>query len=119
MNSGRKMIPFLLARAACLVAIVATGHGICAGVEGGRSSTVRDHFWIWAHEARVYAFSLDWPGEHLTLRTVKPAPGACITLVGRKEPLAWQQTDEGLVNTMPSSLRPTDTLVCAFRIPIE
>jgi alpha-L-fucosidase len=67
----------------------------------------------------VYAFSLDWPGEHLTLRTVKPAPGARITLVGRKEPLAWQQTDEGLVITMPSSLRPTDTLVCAFHIPLE
>lgn len=67
----------------------------------------------------VYAFSLDWPGEHLTLRTVKPAPGARITLVGRTEPLAWQQTDEGLVIILPSSLRPTDTLVCAFRIPLE
>ena len=61
MKSGHVMIRFLFARVACFVSLVAIGHVLCAETVGGGPSTVRDHFWIWAHIERAYDNSWGLP----------------------------------------------------------
>jgi len=50
-----------LASAVCFVVIAAMGYGLRAAEADGGPSTVRDHFWIWAHEAHVYDNSWGLP----------------------------------------------------------
>ena len=58
----------------------------------------------------VYAFSLEWPGSQLVLKTVKPKRRSKIYLMGNNTPLKWiYDTSKGLVIEFPSELE--------FKIP--
>jgi alpha-L-fucosidase len=53
---------------------------------------------------QVYAIVDEWPGDALTLRTVRAQPGSAVTLLGRPEPLEWTQDGQGLKVRLPASL---------------
>ena len=69
----------------------------------------------------VYAISLKWPGEKLTLRSVRARPGSKLFMLGVEEPLEWRMDDcEGLVIEIPTRLQAEENRPCkqayAFRI---
>ncbi len=49
----------------------------------------------------VYAISLNWPGSEFTVRSVRPARGSQVFMLGVKEPLEWQQRGETLTVRIP------------------
>jgi alpha-L-fucosidase len=54
----------------------------------------------------LYAFTYDWPGQELILKTVKPKKGGRITILGTNEPLTWHyDTTNGLKISIPSTAR--------------
>ncbi len=51
----------------------------------------------------VYAFSYEWPGEQLVLKTVRPPKGATIRFLGFSEALKWKyDSAKGLIISIPS-----------------
>lgn len=71
----------------------------------------------------VYALCLAWPGQTLSLDSIKPAADAAVTLVGTTGPLPWQRkagADEGLVIRIPETYQDSANRPCktawAFRI---
>ncbi len=56
--------------------------------------------------ATLYAFTYDWPGQELILKTVKPKKGGRITILGTNGPLTWHyDTTNGLKISIPSTAR--------------
>ena len=54
----------------------------------------------------VYAFSLNWPGATLTLKTVVPAAGSQMTLLGSSTPLPWSyDAAAGTVIQLPAEMQ--------------
>jgi alpha-L-fucosidase len=70
----------------------------------------------------VYAIALEWPGETLRLASVRPAPGATVTLLGSSAPLAWTAEGDGVSIRLPPALadaaRRPGSIAWAFRIPV-
>lgn len=70
----------------------------------------------------VYAISLQWPGEELCVRQLKPREGSKIFMLGVPEPLAWR-TDpaRGLVVEFPRPLQAEPNRPCrqAYVLKIE
>ncbi|MBU6401095.1 MAG: alpha-L-fucosidase, partial [Verrucomicrobia bacterium] len=69
----------------------------------------------------VYAICLQWPGQSLTLKSVRAKPGSNITLLGLTEPLPWTWNEAtGLVIRIPAALqeqaRRNLSLAYAFKI---
>jgi len=62
----------------------------------------------------VYAICLKWPGQALTLSTVKPRAGSGIHMLGADKPLTWRQADKGLVIDFPSALQDEAKRPCRF-----
>ncbi|HUZ45343.1 MAG TPA: alpha-L-fucosidase C-terminal domain-containing protein, partial [Terriglobia bacterium] len=52
----------------------------------------------------VYAINLKWPGNQLALRSVAPAQGSQVYLLGVRQPLQWRQQDEICVIDIPAEL---------------
>jgi alpha-L-fucosidase len=53
----------------------------------------------------LYAIALDWPGEMLTIKSLKGWDRSqikSVKLLGTREPLKWELTDDGLVIHCPS-----------------
>jgi len=72
----------------------------------------------------VYAICLQWPGEALTLKSVRAREGSSIALLGVNEPLQWtQEKSTGLVIRIPAELqekaRRSLSMAYAFRIEAE
>jgi alpha-L-fucosidase len=69
----------------------------------------------------VYALCLQWPGQPLTLKSVRARTGSNITLLGIKEPLQWtQDSSTGLVIRLPVALQEQARLMAyAFKIEQE
>ncbi len=61
----------------------------------------------------LYAIALDWPVEHLVVRSVTASPRA-VTLLGHAGSLKWRMTSDGLVVDLPA--RPVGKFAYAFRI---
>jgi alpha-L-fucosidase len=53
----------------------------------------------------VYAISLNWPGKELSLKSVQPASGSKIYMLGYNEPLKWSFKDEVTTITLPAKLQ--------------
>ena len=71
----------------------------------------------------IYAFSLHWPGETLTLRTVQPKPDTNIMLFGYDKPLSWTYREGiGTVIQMPDGLqdssKQTGLFPCGLKIQV-
>ncbi|MDR1898005.1 MAG: alpha-L-fucosidase [Prevotellaceae bacterium] len=60
----------------------------------------------------VYAISLGWPGKQLTLKSVKPADGSDIYLLGEKEPLEWNYDNGATTITLPDKLQKESNRPC-------
>ena len=72
----------------------------------------------------VYAVSLGWPGESLTLEYARPPADSEIYLLGYEHPLAWSMSDiGGLVITLPEALqdasRRPGKYAYAFKIAVD
>jgi len=69
----------------------------------------------------VYAISIGWPGESLSLNSVRPVKDSAITMLGVDQPLAWRQDGVTLTITIPRSVaehKPCQQAY-AFKIPVE
>ena len=54
----------------------------------------------------VYAISLEWPGERLNLKRVRPRQGSAIRMLGVEGPLEWRMDDtRGLIVEIPPALQ--------------
>jgi alpha-L-fucosidase len=62
----------------------------------------------------VYAISLDWPGKQLELKSVEPASGSKIYLLGYKEPLKWSYNNGTTTIQLPSKLQKAANRPCDY-----
>lgn len=54
----------------------------------------------------VYCFAWQWPGRELALRSLRPAPGSKITMLGYPDPMKWTyDSTTGLKIELPESLQ--------------
>jgi alpha-L-fucosidase len=54
----------------------------------------------------VYCFALQWPGQSLVLKSVRPRPGSRVTMFGYPEPMKWTYDSAiGLKIDIPESLQ--------------
>jgi alpha-L-fucosidase len=71
----------------------------------------------------AYALSKQWPGKSLTLKAVRAAGNAKITMLGVAQPLAWQQDAHGLTIALPDNLQNEQARPCqhawAIKIPVQ
>jgi len=63
-------------------------------------------------EKNVYAISLDWPGKQLDLKSVKPAKGSEIYMLGYNQPLKWNYNNGITTIEIPSSLQDSSKRPC-------
>ena len=69
----------------------------------------------------IYAITLKWPGQSITLKSVQAKPGSKITLLGSSAPLVWQSIPSGGVTIhLPANLQKETQRPCqwawAFKI---
>jgi alpha-L-fucosidase len=62
----------------------------------------------------VYAFALTWPGERLSLRSIRPAEGSTIQMMGAEVPLKWTLQGAGLEVQIPPELQDESRRPCRF-----
>jgi alpha-L-fucosidase len=62
----------------------------------------------------IYAFVLRWPGEKLLLRSVRPAEGSVIQMLGTGVPLKWNMTSAGVEVLIPSGMQDESRRPCRF-----
>lgn len=72
-------------------------------------------------KGRVYATCLEWPGEELQLKYVRPREGSAVVMLGYETPLQWTyDAAEGLTIRLPAALQDEQNRPCryawAFRI---
>jgi len=67
---------------------------------------------------RVFMFALEWPGEVLQVRSVRPLEGSEITLLGHDDPLEWSQDEGGLHIELPPELREVSRHAWTFRVQV-
>jgi hypothetical protein len=71
----------------------------------------------------IYAFVLKWPGEKLLLRSVRPAAGSAIQMLGTDVPLKWSVSSAGLEIEIPAGMQDESRRPCrfawGFQIPAE
>ena len=53
----------------------------------------------------VYAISLEWPGDRLELKSVEPANGSKIYMLGHKNPLKWEVKNGTTTIFLPEKLQ--------------
>lgn len=64
-----------------------------------------------------YAHLLNWPGASLSLRTVHPAPGSQVFLLGHPNPLRWQSSADGTVTVaLPEATLGRHAYVIKFEV---
>jgi len=62
----------------------------------------------------VYAFTLQWPGNKMTLKSVRPAKGSAIRMLGTREALKWTLSAEGLEIQLPTGMQDESRRPCRF-----
>jgi alpha-L-fucosidase len=67
----------------------------------------------------VYAISLEWPGDSVTLRSVRAKQGSAISMLGVKGHLRWKQDRNGLVIQIPSAIEERRPCKQAYAFKIE
>jgi alpha-L-fucosidase len=60
----------------------------------------------------LYAICLKWPGDKLTLSTVRAKPGSAIWMLGAADPLQWEQDDHALSIEMPDNMGDANSRPC-------
>ena len=67
----------------------------------------------------VYAISLKWPGESLTLKALRAREGSQVTMLGVDTPLKWRQSREGLVIQIPDAIARNKPCEQAYAFKVE
>ncbi len=67
----------------------------------------------------VYAISLKWPGNEITLRSVRAARDSQVFMLGVSQPLAWQQRGEALSVRIPPEVADHRPCRQAYVLKIE
>jgi alpha-L-fucosidase len=67
----------------------------------------------------VFAISLKWPGESLTLRALRAREGSPVTMLGVNTPLKWRQGRDALVIQIPDAIAQNKPCEQAFTFRIE
>jgi alpha-L-fucosidase len=62
----------------------------------------------------VYAFIWKWPGEKLLLRSVRPANGSAIRMLGTNESLNWSISADGVEVQLPAGMQDESRRPCRF-----
>jgi alpha-L-fucosidase len=62
----------------------------------------------------VYAFTLKWPGDKLLLRSVRPAKGSAIRMLGMSEPLKWSVSGDAVEVQLPPGMQDESRRPCHF-----
>jgi alpha-L-fucosidase len=62
----------------------------------------------------IHAFVLKWPGEKLLLRSVRPAPGSVIQMLGTNVPLQWSLASAGVEVQIPPGMQDESRRPCRF-----
>ena len=62
----------------------------------------------------VYAISLEWPGKQLALKSVEPAKGSKIYMLGCDKPLSWSHKNGVTTISLPESLQKAANRPCDF-----
>jgi alpha-L-fucosidase len=62
----------------------------------------------------IYAIALEWPGKQLQLKSVKPAEGSKIHLLGYKKPLKWSHKDGVTTIILPEELQKESNRPCNY-----
>ncbi|MCO6475916.1 MAG: alpha-L-fucosidase [Phaeodactylibacter sp.] len=66
-------------------------------------------------EGRVYATFLEWPGEEIQLKYVRPREGSAIVMLGYEKPLEWTfDPREGLAIRLPEDLQDERNRPCRY-----
>lgn len=63
---------------------------------------------------KIYAISLDWPGNELILNSVKPLPESEIYMLGYDKPLKWNYQDGVTKVLIPQNLQDESNRPCSF-----
>ncbi|MDR2847998.1 MAG: alpha-L-fucosidase, partial [Bacteroidales bacterium] len=79
------------------------------------------HFTRSKDNKTVYAISLEWPGKQLELKSVEPATGSKIYLLGYDKPLNWSSKNGITTITLPATLQKAANRPCehAYTFKIE
>ena len=68
----------------------------------------------------VYAIMTAWPGNQLTLTSLRPSPGSKVTLLGSGSDLKWRwDSSSGTVITLPAELQEPSHRPCDFAWTIK
>jgi alpha-L-fucosidase len=62
----------------------------------------------------VYAISLEWPGKQLELKSIEPAQGSKIYLLGYDKPLNWRSKNGVTTISLPSNLQKEANRPCNY-----
>ena len=62
----------------------------------------------------IYAFVLKWPGEKLLLRSVSPAAGSVIRMLGTDVPLQWSPASAGVEVQIQPGMQDESRRPCRF-----
>jgi alpha-L-fucosidase len=62
----------------------------------------------------VYAILLEWSGKQLELKSVEPAKGSKIRLLGYGKPLKWSYKNGTTTIALPSDLQKADNRPCDY-----
>lgn len=62
----------------------------------------------------VYAIVTGWPGESVTIRSIRAAKDSKITMLGADGELQWTQDDKGLTIRMPEKFAAQDKRPCEY-----
>jgi alpha-L-fucosidase len=62
----------------------------------------------------IYAFVLKWPGEKLLLRSVRPAEGSAVRMLGTDTPLEWTPQGSGVEIQIPPGLQDESRRPCRY-----
>ena len=65
-------------------------------------------------KSAIYAFALKWPGEKLVLRSVRPAEGSAIRMMGTDETLKWSLASAGVEVQIPPGMQNESRRPCRF-----
>ena len=90
------------------------GEGIYSTRSYTTSSEGNVHYTRSKDNKTVYAISLEWPGKQLALKSIEPAKGSKIYMLGYDKPLSWSHNNGVTTISMPAALQKAANRPCDF-----
>ena len=90
------------------------GEGIYSTRSYATTSEGKVHYTRSKDNNTVYAISLEWPGKQLALKSVEPAKGSKIYMLGYDKPLSWSHKNGVTTISLPAALQKAANRPCDF-----